>query len=229
MRVAWRAVLAAAAALTLHATMSGCEGPAFLAETAGLGGKVKPVYDLQDRTTLVMVDDPQNRLGSPVLQTVIATNVAHHLKKNGVLSGKVIAGKEQAELAARLGPDKYARTPIAKVGRELGAEQVVYVEVEDVILQPAPGIYRPAATLEVKVMDVASNSRLYPEPPPIDEPTAPKRGRSLNVQMRYDKKVRAESRGLDAQMARSLAERIGLEVARLFYEYKPEPAFDGRS
>lgn len=211
--------------LAFLAALGGCEAPAFIAETAGIGGKVKPVFDLPNRPTLVLVDDPQNHLGDPTLRTVIAANVAHHLADQKVITSKPIAGKEVTELAARVGQDAFSRMPIAQVGRELGAEQVLYIDVEAVSLQPAPGMYRPTASLEIKVVDVATNTRLYPEPPPLEDPTAPKRGRSLTVQLRYDKTLRAQSRGLDAEMARRLAERIGLEVARLFYEYKPEPAF----
>lgn len=202
----------------------GCEAVSMVALMATGGDKVKPVFILPDRPTAIIVDDRQNRLGNPVLAGVVGSNVAYHLKKNGAITARIVPEKQVAALAAKLG-EQYATTPIDQVGRLLGARQVIYLDIEQADLLAAPGAYRPTARVELKVIDAVSGTRLYPPPPPIDEPGVPSRGRSVGVQMPYQT-VGTPSRGANAMLARELAERIGLEVARLFYEYRPDPAFE---
>lgn len=210
--------------LSLLLLAGGCEIFGMAALMATGGDKVKAVYKLPNGRTAIIVDDPQKRLGSGVLTGVVASNIAHHLKQNDAISATIVPEKDVATLAARLG-DEYATTPIDQLGRSLGAQQVIYVEVEQVTLLAAPGAYRPSALVELKVIDAENGVRLYPPPPPIDEPGVPSRGRSVTVQMAH-RGIDRESRGADAMMGRVLAERIGLEVARMFYDYRPDPKFD---
>lgn len=214
----------AAWSVLLAALLTGCEAPAFIAQSVGGGKKIPAVHTLEDRPTLVMIDDPNNLMGNPMLSGIIAANTAHHLRENGVLSKKIIPEKELAALKVKMGSD-YPRTPIDRIGREVGAEQVLYASIDGAALQAAPGFYRPVAMLEVKVIDAVTGKRLYPEPPPIHEPSAPSRGRTLQVQV-DTKSIMPDSAGTDAMLARQLAEEIGLQLAQLFYEHAPPPKFD---
>lgn len=208
----------------LAALLSGCEAPAFVVASVTGSDKIPAVYTLQDRPTLVMVDDPNNLMGNPMLSGIIAANTAHHLRENGALSAKIVPEKELAALKVKLGSD-YVKTPIDEVGRAVGAEQVIYASINNAALQAAPGLYRPVATLEVKVIDAVTGERLYPEPPPIHEPSAPTRGRTLQVQVETES-IMPDTAGTDAMLARKLAEEIGLQIAQLFYEHAPPPKFD---
>lgn len=207
-----------AVALTL---LAGCEGPAFIAKTVTGEDKVKKQFELPNRKTLVLVDDPNQMMANPVLVGVVASNVGHHLALNEVLTQPVVSERELAAIRNRLGR-KYRETPIDEIGRMAGAEQVIYVRIEDAYLQPAPSFYKPTATLELKVVDAAEGKRMYPEAPPLIEKNASARGQTMEVAFRY-KGLEAESPGQDAMLARKLAERIGLQVAQLFYDHKPEP------
>lgn len=213
----WTAACVLAAAALGSA---GCEAIAFL---GAMGGeKVKAQYKLPNRPTLVMVEDPERHLGNPTLNSVAAANAAFHLKQNQALTAPLIDQAELTALEARLGQE-YARTPIDQVGRLLGAEQVVHVQVDSVSMQTAPGVYRPTAIVQVKVIDVADGERLFPEAPRFTNPNAPPPGHRVKAQLSV-RSAGTDGRGTTAVLAQSLAEEIGHTVARLFYDHKkPEP------
>lgn len=213
-----------AALLLALLALAGCEVFSMAAMMATGGDKIQPIYTLSDRPTAIVVDDPRNVLGGPSLTGVVASNLAHHLKANGAVTAPIVPHAQVAALADRLGSE-FALTPIDQIGRLLKAEQVIYLEIEQAALLAAPGAYRPTAVVELKVIDAVKGQRLYPPPPPIDEPGAPSRGRTVSVQMNYEG-VETHSRGADAMITRALAERIGLEIARLFYEHRPDPKFE---
>lgn len=207
----------------LAALAAGCEGPSFLAKTVLGEDKVKPVYTLPDRPTLVMVDDPGQVLANPILAGVIATNVEHHLKDSGAIAAPFVTQARFTSVRDRLDKE-YALTPVDQVGRLAGAEQVIWIKIHSAMLQPAPGFYRPTASIELKVLDAVEGKRLFPEPPPIIEPGAPSRGHMMEIGFRY-KGLEAQSPGQDAMLARRLAERVGRDVAQLFFEHRPDPKF----
>lgn len=220
-----RPLLAPLLLVVLTLASVGCEGPAFLASAfTGDKKKVDAVFTLEDRPTLIVVDDPDRRLGSTTLAGVASANTAFHLKRNDVLTSRIVPERDVSNLAAQLGSEFY-KIPIDDLGRRLGAEQVIYASVDSVTLQAAPTLYRPLAVVQVKVIDAAEGRRLFPPPPPIAEPGAPSRGRTIQVELR-PKGVNTESQGTDAMMARQLAERVGLEIAQLFYEHEQQTTWE---
>jgi hypothetical protein len=208
------------AAILLCLTLPGCEGVGYITQGFTGGERVKRQYKLPDKPTVVLVDDPDNQLGNPALVGVVAANLGFHLKENKAVK-TVVDHKQVVALTSRLG-DQYRLTPIDQVGRLVDAQQVIYVLIEQVQLQAAPGMYRPTAVMRVKVIDAQTSARLFPEPPPIVDPVQVDRGRSVIAQMNY-RKIDAQTRGTDALAAQHLAEQMGLDAARLFFDWsKPD-------
>lgn len=204
------------------AGFAGCESIGWV--TSGLAGpgKVKAVHRLIDRPTLVLVDDPHKHLDDPSLAGVVASNVAFGLKQNLAISADIVPPQQLGALAAELGKD-FALTPIDEIGRRLDAGQVIYILIQQVRLQFSPGMYRPMAVVQVKVMDCEAATRLFPKPASIPDPTTPSPGYTIAVQMTH-RDMGIASRGMNAIIARQLAESIGRDVSRLFYDWKkPEP------
>ncbi|MEM9883331.1 MAG: hypothetical protein AAF800_10475 [Planctomycetota bacterium] len=210
----------------------GCQGPAVVAAAIAGGEKVEAAYRLPDAATLVMVDDPQNLLSNPRLARQVATTAIHYMTFHEALgSAEFIDPRRLNRLEAEL-DRQWEQTPIDEVARRLGAQQVVYARVESVTMHVADTLYRPEATLEVKVLatpsgDDAATSRLWPEAPVLGtadgEPAAP--GHRVRVGLDY---VSRDSRFVgDAtpdDLARRLADEAGLHLGRLFYDWKrPEP------
>lgn len=207
---------AAALLLTAALASAGCEGFAFL---AALGGETVPaMYELQDRPTLIMVEDPHNALGDASLNRLIASHADHHLRDHEVLSEPAVPQGELAALAERLG-DAYARTPIDEVGQALEAEQVIHVLIDSVSLQAAPGVYRPTVTAEVRVIDAVESRRLFPASRRVEDPDSRPPGHPIRTQLTY-RTDETEARALEVSLKRALAERLGEDVAQVFYKHK---------
>lgn len=212
-----------AALLAAAVAPAGCVPLGYLASIGG--DKVPAVYELAGRTTLVMVDDPHNLLGNPQLRYVIGTWAGFELTQNDVLEKPAALVPQQAlmNLATKLSPH-YAEAPVDQVGRALDADQVIHVVIQAVQLESAPGMFRPTATVAVKVVDAGTGERLFPKTQPGlgDQPSP---GYPLKVQMKAQV-IQHVDRATQAQLMRSLAERLGRSVAELFYKH-PSPTAPG--
>ena len=204
-------------------SLTGCELFGALAQ-AFFPEKVKPLYQPDDRPMLILVDDPGRLLGNPAVPHDIANQIGFFLIQQSVLSkSHHISPSGLYDLAARLGPS-YAQTPIDQIGKQLGAQQVMYVYVHGVSLGQEPGLFRPAAVVRVKIIDVVGSKQLFPgasrEPLSPDSPY-----HDVKIEMFYhgasdysDERVRV--------IRQLLARRIARDVSRLFYEYLPRQPGD---
>ena len=200
--------------------LTGCAGPGFIAHVLAGPNQVKARYALQPRPTLVIVDDPQNELGDPNFPAVVGANVGFHLIKNQVLEPAMVVPQDHlASLAAQLG-DRYPTTPIDRIGARLKAQQVIYVFVRSVKMQVAGAYYHPVAVVEVKVIDAVSGARLFPKAGEYSDPQTTPPGLMLSIELKRQT-IDPSRRHAGAMLARSLAERIGLEVAQVFYDHVP--------
>ena len=206
--------------LALLLCLPGCAGFGFLADVA-TGDQVKAQHTLTPRPTLVLVDDPVEALGDDALRDVIAQEAAHRLAAQGLVTSVVPI--EAVQALRREKGTAFGEMPIDAVGRELGADQVVMVTVRGASLQMAMGVARPSAAVDVTVIDAHTGQRLFPEPGPLHDPLDPPPGAVLTVR---DERTDLDPARPDQlrQMARDLARRIGLEVARLFYDHRRAPS-----
>ncbi len=204
--------------LVLSLCCASCEAPDFAAYVIAGPPKIKAQYKLQPRQTLVIVDDPQNVLGDLNYPTVVAANVNFHLNENEVLLPEQIISQDHLTvLAANMG-DRYRSTPIDEIGKRLKADQVIYVLIRSVDLTDKNTYYEPTAHCDIKIIDVQTGKRLFPAPPEntVAQPNAP--GHALTVTI--DKQtVDRTRRHAMSNLARALSERIGLEVAGLFFDH----------
>jgi hypothetical protein len=109
----------------------------------------------------------------------------------------------------------YRQMSIAAIGRELGAKQVLYVDLHQVSIDAAPGsdLLRGKATVLLRIVDTKTGRSRWPKdvaegyPVSYETPT-PRNEDKSNVNL-----VRTATH-------RGVAERIG----RLFHKWKPENA-----
>lgn len=200
--------------------IAGCGGFTFLAQ-AIFPDKIRAVYPLEDRVTLVMVDDPELRLRDPIVAGQIGDRMRQDLQKAGAVR-EFVSVQRLNELIAEAG-NEYERISIDRVGRDLGAEQVIHVSIDSLSMGSDMGVMRPAATVTVKVIDVARGKRLFPAPKPAEAP----RGVVLTVQTAR-RCTDQGSRSDESIAIRTLAQLIGRDVARLFYDHLPRQPGDVR-
>lgn len=210
--------------LAVVATLFGltaCEQGAVLVNAIQGPEKVEPLYVLPDVPTLVMVDDPKHLLNNPGLARQIATTAIHYLTFHEALpNATFIDPKELAKLEAQLG-DRWSSTPIDEIGRRLGAEQVVYATINSARFHFVDTLYRPEASIEVKVIRVADGKRIWPEAPALVDPQHMPQGHLIQMKENYQSRdSRYVGDSTPDDLARRLADEAGLRLARLFYQWQ---------
>ena len=197
--------------LTLGAMLAcaGCNivGPAFVL----IHGppKIAAQYKLDpEKKTVVFVDDRANIIPRRSTRLRIAAAAEQGLVENGVV--KEVIRSQAIITAASLDSHANPRS-IAQLGRDVGADVVIYATADFFGLSPDGATYQPTSQLRVKVIDATTGDRLWPE----DQP----QGFQLFVQMQ----VRADempttTSGMQEREAK-LAEWTGARLAELFYEH----------
>ncbi|HEY7115965.1 MAG TPA: hypothetical protein VH475_05245 [Tepidisphaeraceae bacterium] len=109
-------------------------------------------------------------------------------------------------------PSAFARMTIAQIGRALGADQVLYVEVNrlDLDSPPASEMVKLRMTANVKVVDATSAVTAWPQS-----------ADSEVFEFAYPPQ-RIESGATASQLKRQVLHAGGIELSRWFYDYKPE-------
>ena len=209
---AGRLATAALAVVFIAAATGGCGGVPFIRQVF-FPKKIYAAYDLEDRVTLVLVDDPRLQLDDAALADQLADRVMNDLKEQKLVT-QFVPLTEMRELRAKLGED-FGRRAINLVGQDLGAEQVLHVSIDAVKVTADPGVWHPRADVTVKLIDVVNAKRLFPVPQPEEGP----RGVGVIVRMahRYD----TGDQGDMMLMMDRLAQAVGRDVAYLFYDHLP--------
>ncbi len=223
-------------------TLPGCEFFGWIAQA--IDPPIKKVYELkEEQPVLVIVDDPNQLLGSQDIASVLAVRIGYEIEANVddvpvIPQDKLQAYREKVEKAAAEAPvptmsegklveyrqkrinDAFRKVPLTTIGRELGAKQVISVYVESAELNQDPSALRPRLLTRVKVVDVETNSRVFPplDMPSSDDPMLANRGFAITSQF-FNKSTQEENRGDQTMAMRTLAKTAGVDIAKLFYDH----------
>jgi len=201
-----------AALVSMMAMLPGCNiaGPAY---AIAAGPPKRPAeFILQDRPTLVFVDDRSNVLSRRNLRRQIADRVSEDLMVKEVIT-RTISPRDGLAVAQS---ESHGR-PIAidEIGRSVGADQVIYVEMLGFALSADGTSPVPAARCAIKVIDVANREKLFPglgtgtEARVMDIPASP-----VSTEL-------YQSSASRRQIEDMLADVVGVEIAKVFYEHVP--------
>jgi hypothetical protein len=171
-------------------------------------------YILPDVPTVVFVDDRGNTIGSNArtLRKEIADKVSADLMEKKVLATTILPRDAMGVVAAH---DREGDLlPIDAIGREVGADQVIYVEM--IAFQgSSDGMSpQPYAACRVRVIDVNARQRLFPD----DE--AVSASRALDVTMRPLDPAAYRTSSSRLKVSRALADLLGERIAKLFYKHE---------
>ena len=175
-------------------------------------GQVEPEYELQDVVTMVFVDDRKSAFPRSALRAIVARTIAEKVVEELVLpAGKMIDPRDTLALARSL---ESSNNPVSieRIGREAGAEQVIYVELDGFALTLDGFTPRPTSVCRVKVLDLAVGQRVYPN-------TAT-RGQEVMSQLREVNPSNFESFSRRRTIENELAVETGTEVAKLFHKHE---------
>lgn len=173
--------------------------------------KVSAAFALPaERSVVVFVDDRSSVLPSRAVRERIAATSELTLLEGGAAPKADIVSAEA--IATILAGEKATRqSGIAEIGAAVGADVVVYATVDAFTLSPDGNQYAPTSTLRVKVVDVKTKARLWPE--------SPQEWQVLNVQTPVKSDSVPTKQGERAQAEQELAARTGTQIGQLFIKH----------
>ncbi len=206
------AILACAAALA-----AGCNilGPIlFIAHGPP---RVPALYQLDpERPTVILVDDPDNRIGSRQFRLEMAAAVEERLLAKKTVRTVIESEQLMRILARERAEDRMA---IAEIGRAVGADVVIWIGVQNFELVLDAENVAPRAHLRVKVLDAVAEERLWPEEASHHD---------LVVSMPRRAAAAPRTSSERRHIMSELAQYAGKAAAELFYnEEKPQSARAG--
>ncbi len=142
--------------------LTGCNIIAPLAILLAPDPKVEAAYKLQDRPTVVFVDDRHGVVSPTTLRRVLADRISQDLMLKKVVTQTI--SPRDAEAVARQRDSHNSMLPIDAIGRAVGAEQVIYVEIIEFTDRIDRYTPRPKGACRVRVLDVTNRVRLFPPP-----------------------------------------------------------------
>ena len=203
---------------TLFLASSGCNIVTPVAYAIHGPEKVMPMYTLdKNASTVIFVDDPSSKIALRRLRYTIADTATKVLLEQRVLTDMI----DPRGILAAAGKERHSeRMSITELGKSVGADIVVYAVVTEFSLFPEAGSYTPTATMRLKVIDVASGERLWPDNEfghlfKVAIPQLPS-----TTGLGASEKIKTES---------ELAARAGLGLAQMFYKHEvPETVITQR-
>jgi hypothetical protein len=204
----WRSVALVGAALG----SAGCNIVTPIAAVASGPPQKDAEYALADRPTVVFVEDRSNTLGKSSLRRVIGEKTSEKLMVQKIVA-QTISPQDALALARRETHDQ----PLAmdEIGRAVGADQVVYVEMLAFRLTPDGFTPRPGAACRIKVIDVPNRVRLFPAEGALSD------WRTLEVGMGDMPPSMYRDASARRELEEMLAAEVGEQVAKLFYKHTP--------
>jgi len=206
-----------ALALGLFLVPAGCNifGPAFILVHGP--PRVPSEFELdKQRITTVLVDDPNTILPRRQYRVVIAREIEQRLLDKKKLAVDMV--DSQAVLASVSREKPGERRSIPQIGRDVGAEVVIWVTFDKFALSPDGQTFRPFSEARVKVVDAAEGTVLWPADPA---------GFALNIELDSKATSMPDSHSKRAQVERQLAQYTGKAISELFYEV--EKPFSARA
>lgn len=171
--------------------------------------KTKKVYSLDpEKTAVVFIDDRSNRIPRRSSRVLMGQETEHTLLAAKAV--KDMISTQSAMLAA--GKEVNGQpTPIADIGRAVGADIVIYATVDDFHLSSTGQSFDPGATIRVKVIDAVNDKRLWP---------AKSEGESIVVRLLAKAQELPTSTAGRFAAEDELAKQAGTEIAWLFVTHE---------
>jgi len=199
-----------AVACAVGACLAGCAIPAFLAAQWGPEEKIAAKFEPPaGKTVLVLVED----LAKPINYEPVKAQLTEMLNRQLVdhkVAARTIPFTRIGELATR-SPDAYNNLSVSELGARLGADIVLYVNIEDFGLRdPAASdeLWKGRLETSVRLVDV-TEGRLWPK----DRPAGHRVDKAETPTITDSSPSRAEQ--VSQELARITADRI----AKLFYDH----------
>jgi hypothetical protein len=200
MSYAWRAT----GALICLVMIGGCAVIGLVAEKTA-GGRTPAAYDLGKRTTFVLAERYENPSGVELDSEPLARYVTDELSHKQ--SAPIIPADKIDALRRAQGANFHKMT-IPQIGRELGAQQIIYINIRDIKVDRTVenDMTRGTGDVRVRVVDAQTGMTLWPSDVAEGHPIA-----FVTPMMRVTPET------TDWLVRDTVDRGLGVNVARLFY------------
>ncbi len=191
--------------LTLSAALHGCNIAVPVAYALQGPPKTPAAYEPDtNRTTVILIEDPGSKVPRRELRLIAGQVADETLMKAKVYpAGKLISSKSALNAARSSGPGP--KLSVVDIGRRVGAEIVIYVEVTDWTLFAEGQSISPRAAVSVRLFDTLANERIFPE----------EGGFPIIASLPPESEAKQPNR---AVLERSLANELGYTIATAFFD-----------
>jgi hypothetical protein len=195
--------------LALLFTALGCSAAGVAAHKV-LGPPAVPAMYVPQQQPLVVLVEDYHRATALTDDELLSRYVEEEFRRNVEKVPVVDSAKVREVRLSK--PDAFKKMSVADVGREVGAQQVVWVDVTERTIESLLGgeSLRGAVAVRVKVVDVKTGQTLWP----LDM----SEGYPLSTGTSWGTKNPSSEAELKNALYRGLADK----VAKLFYKWKPE-------
>lgn len=204
-----------AGAITLAAVaavgMGGCNLIAAGAFIVGGYEKTEAVYTLDEkRTTVIFVDDRGSVLRQRAVRELIASGAEEKLLEEKIVldmvQGRQAIAASKTERAGKL-------LTIEQIGKVVLAQVIIYANVDSFTLKPDGQTYQPTAVLSVKVIDVETGLKLFPNPDSGQD--------SYSFTVNFKERTEEAPGSFAAELGEEqrFAKSVGVRLAQLFFKH----------
>ena len=195
----------------LGVVLSGCVIGPIIGQFTGRRSetvKVEAKYKLRAGNLLILVDTPVGVARSSGVRAVLSRELEREIELYGLAESVIPASELSALRSSR---EDFEELAIGRIGQELWAEQVLYVEIIEFQLgtlldKPAgEGLIRG----RVKIFDVGQNRRVWPEIEPL--------GHEVMVRTGFREPVGKEYRQAFTQ---ELCQSMAVKIVKLFRDHR---------
>jgi hypothetical protein len=175
--------------------------------------KVAAQHDMSEKKVLIWVDDAYLAQPHHLLRRELTNQLASNLRQNQAVADLV----DYSQMARfRQTNPNYADQTIQQLGRQMQADEVLYIMIDKFQLQhqAGKGFYRPQLSGYSKVIDVATGNRLWP----VDQSRRPF---SIGGQL-----TEGQGQIYEDKQVKELSKQLVEIIAPSFYEHRPSRKSD---
>ncbi len=213
MRHSWKQSLALALALMVCISTAGCArwGALVYALGGGRGQKIPAEFELPPGKLLILVDDPKERVTWPRARTLLAQYTGEELLEREAVT-TIISPRSLAKF--RQSDSNFERYAADEIGRKLGAKTVLWIEVRDFVAPEEVEEISTAAKLTLGIKVLTTKEEVSPHGVRL----WPSVGSGHIIESSLNAIAVNKTKGENA-VAKELARRSAILVARLFYQH----------
>ena len=172
-------------------------------------------FKLNNVPTVIFIDDRRNRVNPTRLRRVIADEATTLLMEEGIISEQFMISPRDAMVMARKQDRSGTIISLEKVGELVGAQQLIYIDVDQFALTHDGLTPAPRSISRVKVLDLVTGKRVFPDP---DDENSYNYYR-LDVEIPSPSPHGFNTAQVRNEMNEQLALLTGERLAKLFYGY----------